>query len=36
MEEKEMLDKEDELIIYYGAADTVTAVATARISDLIP
>ena len=35
-EHKRTLDSEDELIIYYGAADTVMNIATARIGDLIP
>ena len=33
---KEILDADDEVIVYYGAADTVVGVATARVSDLIP
>ncbi|MCL0048820.1 glycosidase, partial [Dehalococcoidia bacterium] len=33
---KGMLDAEDELLIYYGASDTVICIATARIGDLIP
>ncbi|MFC1920143.1 glycosidase [Chloroflexota bacterium] len=33
---KEILDAEDEVIVYYGAADTVLGVAIARVSDLIP
>lgn len=32
----ESLDTEDEVLVYYGAADTVICVATARIGDLIP
>ncbi|MDD5094175.1 MAG: glycosidase [Dehalococcoidia bacterium] len=35
-EEKEILDAEDELIVYYGAADSVICAATATIGDLIP
>ena len=34
--EKEMLDTDDELFVYYGAADSVIGVATARVGDLIP
>jgi len=33
---KEILDAEDEILVYYGAADTVISVATARIANLIP
>ncbi|MCL0036235.1 glycosidase [Dehalococcoidia bacterium] len=33
---KGMLDAGDELLIYYGASDTVICIATARIGDLIP
>jgi predicted GH43/DUF377 family glycosyl hydrolase len=33
---KEVLDDNDEILIYYGAADTVIAVATAKVSELIP
>ena len=33
---KKILDAEDELLVYYGAADTVIGVAEARIADLIP
>ncbi|MFC2070327.1 glycosidase, partial [Chloroflexota bacterium] len=33
---KEILDAEDEVIVYYGAADTVIGVATAKVSELIP
>ncbi|MFC1901013.1 glycosidase [Chloroflexota bacterium] len=33
---KEILDADDEVIVYYGAADTVVGVATARVYDLIP
>lgn len=35
-DEKEMLDADDELFVYYGAADSVIGVATARVGDLIP
>jgi predicted GH43/DUF377 family glycosyl hydrolase len=34
--EKDILDEDDELIVYYGAADSVISAATARIGDLIP
>jgi predicted GH43/DUF377 family glycosyl hydrolase len=34
--EKGILDADDELIVYYGAADSVVSAATARIGDLIP
>ncbi|MFC1944626.1 glycosidase [Chloroflexota bacterium] len=34
--EKDLLDAEDELLVYYGAADTVLCVASAKVSDLIP
>jgi len=33
---KEILNAEDEILVYYGAADTVISVATARIANLIP
>jgi len=33
---KEILDAEDEVLVYYGAADSVVSVATAKIVDLIP
>jgi len=33
---KDMLDAEDELLVYYGAADSVIGVASAKVSDLIP
>lgn len=33
---KEILDDNDELLIYYGASDTVIGVATAKVGDLIP
>ncbi len=35
-EVKDMLEAEDELIVYYGAADSVISAATAKISSLIP
>ena len=33
---KDMLGAEDELLVYYGAADSAIGVASAKISDLIP
>ncbi len=33
---KDILEANDELLVYYGAADSVIGVATAKISDLIP
>ena len=33
---KEILDAEDEVLVYYGAADSVVAVAAAKVADLIP
>jgi predicted GH43/DUF377 family glycosyl hydrolase len=33
---KDVLDADDELLVYYGAADTVIGVATAKVGDLIP
>lgn len=33
---KERLDADDELLIYYGASDSAICVATAKIADLIP
>ncbi len=35
-EGKEILGARDEILVYYGAADSVIGVATARIEDLIP
>jgi predicted GH43/DUF377 family glycosyl hydrolase len=35
MEQKDVLDENDEIIVYYGAADTVLCVATGRVGDLI-
>jgi len=35
-EDKEVLDAEDEILVYYGAADTHICLATARVGDLIP
>ena len=34
--DKEVLDDEDQLLIYYGAADTTVAVAMAKVSELVP
>ncbi len=34
--DKEILDDEDEILVYYGAADTSIGLATARLKDLIP
>ena len=33
---KEVIEDNDEILVYYGAADTVVCVATAKVSDLIP
>ena len=33
---RQVLEAEDELIVYYGAADTVMCAGSARVSDLIP
>jgi predicted GH43/DUF377 family glycosyl hydrolase len=33
---KGILDAEDEVLVYYGAADSSVAVATAKVADLIP
>ncbi|PIU55450.1 MAG: glycosidase, partial [Chloroflexi bacterium CG07_land_8_20_14_0_80_51_10] len=33
---KKMLDAEDELIVYYGASDTVINIATTKVGELIP
>jgi len=33
---KEILDDEDEVLVYYSAADSAVAVATAKVADLIP
>ena len=35
-DDKEILDAQDEVLIYYGAADTAICVATAKVADLIP
>ncbi len=34
--DKYVLDEDDEILVYYGGADTVIGVASARVSDLIP
>jgi len=34
--EKEVLKDDDEVIVYYGAADTATCIVIAKVSDLIP
>jgi predicted GH43/DUF377 family glycosyl hydrolase len=34
--DKDILDDEDEILVYYGAADTAICVATAKVSELIP
>ncbi len=34
--DKNLLDSEDELVVYYGGADSVMNVATATVGDLIP
>ena len=36
IEDKEVLDEDDEILVYYGAADTVLCVASAKVGDLIP
>lgn len=35
-EDKEVLDDDDEVLVYYGAADTSIGVATATVAELIP
>jgi len=35
-EDKEVLDAEDEILVYYGAADTHVCLACAKVGDLIP
>jgi len=35
-EEKEVLEDDDEILVYYGAADTSIALATVRVKDLCP
>jgi len=34
--DKEVLDDNDEILVYYGAADTIIAAATAKVSELVP
>lgn len=34
--DKDMLDEDDEILVYYGAADSVIGVASGKISELIP
>ena len=34
--QKDILDKDDEILVYYGAADTYLCLAHARIGDLLP
>ena len=34
--DKDILDEEDELLVYYGGADTVIGVASAKIKDIVP
>jgi len=34
--DKEVLEDNDEVLVYYGAADTAVGVATAKVSELIP
>ncbi len=36
VEDKTVLDAEDEILVYYGAADTYICLATAKVGDLIP
>jgi predicted GH43/DUF377 family glycosyl hydrolase len=35
-EDKEILDADDEILVYYGAADSYMCLATGRVGDLIP
>ena len=35
-EDKEILEAEDEILVYYGAADTYMCLATGLVGDLIP
>ena len=34
--DKDILNDDDEILVYYGAADTVICIGTAKVSDLIP
>jgi predicted GH43/DUF377 family glycosyl hydrolase len=34
--DREVLGDDDEILVYYGAADTAACVATAKVSELIP
>jgi len=34
--DREVLGDDDEILVYYGAADTAACVATAKVSKLIP
>ncbi len=36
VKDKTVLDADDEILVYYGAADTCICLATARVGDLIP
>jgi len=36
MADKEILDDNDQILVYYGAADTTICIATGKIADLIP
>ncbi len=36
VKDKAILDDDDEILVYYGGADTVIGVASARVADLIP
>ena len=35
-EDKDILDEDDEILVYYGGADTVIGVASTKLKDLIP
>jgi len=35
-EDKEILDVEDEILVYYGASDTYICLATGTVGDMIP
>ncbi|TET43073.1 MAG: hypothetical protein E3J66_02455 [Dehalococcoidia bacterium] len=34
--DKEVLEEDDEILVYYGAADTVIGVAEGKICDIVP